>query len=158
MNADIAGSRCLQQSASNVPASTCQVRRLKMSIPIDLQEKIAIANPDALTADGFDDAIIGIAHHQHNVTVAYDWDKCIQVLMDNSEMSYIDALEYFTFNTIGAWVGDNTPIFVEVFAKDEQSPKVHRSSNEVTEPRLESGEVVMEEGVDSESNSNPDSA
>ena len=129
-----------------------------MSIPIEFQERIAIANPDALTADGFDDAIIGIAHRFSNVTVAYDWDKCIQILMDNSEMSYIDALEYFAFNTIGAWVGENTPIFVEVFAKDEQSPKVHRSSNEITGSRLESGEVVMEEGVHRENDINPDSA
>ena len=129
-----------------------------MSIPLDHQDRITMANPEALTADGFDDAIIGIAHHQHNVTVAYDWDKCIQILMDNSEMSYIDALEYFTFNTIGAWVGDNTPVFVEVFAKDEQSPEVHRSSIEVTGSRLESSEVVMEERMDRESSSNPDSA
>lgn len=43
-------------------------------------------------------------------------------------------------------------------AKDEQSPEVHRSSIEVTEPRLESSEVVMEERVDRESDSNPDSA
>jgi len=129
-----------------------------MSIPIEFQERIAIANPDALTADGFDDAIIGIAHRFSNVAVAYDWDKCIQILMDNSEMSYIDALEYFAFNTIGAWVGENTPIFVEVFAKDEQSPKVHRSSNEITGSRLESGEVVMEEGVHRENDINPDSA
>ena len=131
-----------------------------MSIPIDRQEKIAMANPDALTADGFDDAIIGIAHRFSNVAVAYDWDKCIEILMSpqHGEMSYTDALEYFTFNTIGAWVGENTPVFVEVFAKDEQSPEVHRSSIEVTEPRLESSEVVMEERVDRESDSNPDSA
>jgi len=43
-------------------------------------------------------------------------------------------------------------------AKDEQSPEIYRSSIEVTEPRLESSEVVMEEGVDRESGSNPDSA
>ena len=74
-----------------------------------------MVNPEALTADGFDDAIIGIAHKFNHAVVAYDWDKCIQVLMDGG-MDYTDALEYFTFNTIGAWVGENTPIFVEVFA------------------------------------------
>lgn len=128
-----------------------------MSIPLDHQDRITMVNPEALTADGFDDAIIGIAHKFNHAVVAYDWDKCIQVLMDGG-MDYTDALEYFTFNTIGAWVGENTPIFVEVFAKDEQSPEVPETFDAVTEPRLESGEVVVEERVDSESDSSQGSS
>jgi hypothetical protein len=27
-------------------------------------------------------------------------------------MSYEDAYEYYNFNIVGAWMGDNTPVFI----------------------------------------------
>ena len=30
------------------------------------------------------------------------------------DMSHEEAQEYFDFNVIGAWVGEGTPIFIEV--------------------------------------------
>ena len=27
-------------------------------------------------------------------------------------MEYEEAIEYFEFNVVGAWVGDNTPVFI----------------------------------------------
>lgn len=68
-----------------------------------------------LTADGFDDAIIGVATpwQAGNKPVAiYDGVKCIEMLMDRLECCYSDAEEYFTFNVAGAYVGEQTPIFV----------------------------------------------
>ena len=32
--------------------------------------------------------------------------------MDRDGMSYEDAIEFFDFNMIGAWVGEFTPIFI----------------------------------------------
>ena len=29
------------------------------------------------------------------------------------DMTHEDAIEYFEFNVIGTWVGDNTPVFIE---------------------------------------------
>jgi hypothetical protein len=41
---------------------------------------------------------------------AYDYDACIKAL--ERDMSYEEAVEYFDFNTIGAWVGESTPVFI----------------------------------------------
>ena len=62
-----------------------------------------------LQADGYDDAIIGV----NNEKLVYSITKCIKVLMERDGMSYDDALEYFYFNTESAFVGDQTPIWVD---------------------------------------------
>ena len=91
----------------------------------DVREWIASFNDEALLADGFDKAILGIAHYiGKNPIVAYDKDECIDILMkqftenpsENDEDDadpYSDALEYFEYNVAGSYVGENTPIFIE---------------------------------------------
>tara|TARA_R110000822_G_scaffold82279_1_gene194736 strand:- start:47 stop:313 length:267 start_codon:yes stop_codon:yes gene_type:complete len=68
--------------------------------------------PDLLTADGFDEAIIGVGSRcgQPDIVV-YSRDKAIEILMRDG-MSYDEAVEYFEFNVAGAWVGEETPIWV----------------------------------------------
>jgi len=76
------------------------------------ERHIAEANPEALTADGFDSAIIGLARRCGQPTlVAYSIQKAIAVLM-KSGMSYEDAVEHFEFNIVGAWMGPHTPIWI----------------------------------------------
>ena len=64
---------------------------------------------DLLIADGFDDAVIGICHHSQSVI--YSYQKCIDILMFEENMSDIDAMEYLDYNTINSYVGDKTPIW-----------------------------------------------
>jgi hypothetical protein len=66
-----------------------------------------------LKADGFDNAIMGICSRagQEDV-IAYDTTKCIEVLMAQG-MEYLEAVEYFTFNVSAAWLGDDTPVFID---------------------------------------------
>ena len=63
------------------------------------------------TADGFDDAIIGVGQRcgQEDIVV-YDQEKCVDILA--KDMPREDAIEYFEFNVLGSWVGEDTPIFV----------------------------------------------
>jgi hypothetical protein len=76
-------------------------------------ELIEESNPQALKADGFDDAIIGIASRcGMNDLIAYDVSKCLTILMERDGMEYEEALEFFEFNVIGAYMGENTPIFI----------------------------------------------
>lgn len=76
-------------------------------------EEISEINPNAFLCDGFDDAIIGMAERINlGPVVAYSVDKVIQILMERDKMEYEDAWDYFSFNIIGAWVGENTPIFI----------------------------------------------
>ena len=71
---------------------------------------------DLLQADGFDDAIIGYAEvwtdKGQAIVMAYDRDKCIDVLVERDGMDRDGAVEYFEFNVVGAYVGEMTPCFV----------------------------------------------
>ena len=78
----------------------------------DKKESKMEAPEDALTADGFDEAIIGVAHIHSKKIVAYDTNKCIKILMKN--MTHEEAMEYFDFNVAGSYVGEHTPAFIEV--------------------------------------------
>lgn len=60
-----------------------------------------------LKADGFDEAIIGVEERQ--MRLVYSVKKCIQILC--RDMSEEDALEHFSYNVSGAYVGDKTPIW-----------------------------------------------
>jgi hypothetical protein len=64
---------------------------------------------ELLIANGFDKAMLGIT--KDNIAV-YSVDKAIQVLHDRDGMDYEEALEFLEFNTIHAYVGENTPIWV----------------------------------------------
>ena len=63
-----------------------------------------------LFADGFDDAIIGVAQQFNIMSVAYNRDKCIEILM--KDMDQLEAIEYFEVNVIGSYVGEHTPTFI----------------------------------------------
>ena len=43
--------------------------------------------------------------------ILYDTDKVLQLLVYNDGMTYDDAVEFFEFNILGSWVGDETPAF-----------------------------------------------
>ena len=89
--------------------------------------------------DGLKEAFIGLGHQQFNGPYAiYDRERSIEILardfykekkkeydfenMDPDEQlkvvqevgdeAYMEAVEYFEYNTEGAWMGDRTPIFV----------------------------------------------
>jgi hypothetical protein len=77
------------------------------------REEIAEINPDALLCDGFDDAIIGIAERINmEPVVAYSVEKIIEIMMNKDGMTYEEALEYYDYNILGSWMGENTPIFI----------------------------------------------
>lgn len=62
---------------------------------------------EILIADGFDQAIIGI--EESSMRLIYSVNKCIEILTE--DMSEEDALEYFSYNVIGSYVGEKTPIW-----------------------------------------------
>jgi hypothetical protein len=65
-----------------------------------------------LLADGLDEAFIGIGWQFNTPIAMYDRDKCIEIL-ESQGMTPEEAQEYFYFNTQGAYVGEQTPIFLE---------------------------------------------
>jgi len=76
------------------------------------KEDIAEIDSEVLFADGFDDAILGLAERcGMDTVVAYDTDKVIEMLMSQG-MDDTEAREYFDYNIVGAYVGEKTPIFI----------------------------------------------
>lgn len=71
-----------------------------------------IYGEELIFADGFDDAIIGVATGFDSARVVYCYASMIEVMMKDNNMSYEDALDWIEFNTIGSYVGKNTPIYV----------------------------------------------
>jgi hypothetical protein len=70
-----------------------------------------LADSDALLADGFEDALIGVTEGMRCVAV-YDYKKCLEVLMKRDGMTYSDAIEYMDYNVTGAYVCEMTPVFI----------------------------------------------
>ena len=62
-----------------------------------------------LKADGFDDAVIGV--EEHSLRLIYSVGKCIEILITKEEMELEDALEHFSYNVSGSYVGEKTPIW-----------------------------------------------
>lgn len=86
----------------------------------DIAELLAEENPDALLADGLEDAFIGIARRCGQPTLAvYDFDLCVKVLMERDGMDEMDAVEYLEFNSVGAWVGEHTPIWFNRYKRED---------------------------------------
>lgn len=78
-----------------------------MSIREGLSEEFG----DLLFADGFDEAILGVAERiGMEAVVAYSTPKIIEIL--SRDMTEEEAVEYFEFNILGAYVGERTPVFV----------------------------------------------
>ena len=82
------------------------------------QELISEFNPDALYANGFEDALIGVvessADHLNFIPV-YDVEKMIDIFMKRDGMSEEEANEMLEYNTLGAGIGPNGPIYIRLF-------------------------------------------
>lgn len=90
-----------------------------MTLEEQISEWCESNHPDSniLLADGFDEAFMGIAVQFNTPIAIYDRAKCIEILM--ADMSNEDAEEYFQFNVQGAYVGENTPAFIERFEHEK---------------------------------------
>ena len=75
--------------------------------------EISDLNPEAMMADGFDDAIMCMCiQFGGEPLVAYNYEKCLEILMGRDEMSKTEAIDFMEFNVIGSYVGLNTPVFI----------------------------------------------
>ena len=75
-------------------------------------DELSEVNPEALLADGFDDAYLGYVINTHHRSVAvYDALKCVEILMEDG-MTEDEANEYLEFNTFCAYVGPDGPLFI----------------------------------------------
>jgi hypothetical protein len=86
----------------------------------DNRALLAEMNPNALLADGFEEALIGYATIATKPPVVlYDYTKCITVLMTKG-LSHEEAEEYMSFNVTDAWLGEGTPAFAFLFTPPDE--------------------------------------
>lgn len=78
--------------------------------PEKIEDYLAEAYPDdnIILLTGFEDAFLGVGEQFSRATAVYDYDKCIKCLVADG-MSEEEAVEYFSYNVQGAWLGDSTP-------------------------------------------------
>ncbi len=101
--------------------------RLLTTDEMRLRQKIADfcrdrTDGEMLLADGFEAAFIGTVERCGQATLAcYDIEKCIEVLVAMG-MTREEAIEDLEFNTIGAWMGDGTPVFLSRFDTSSENP------------------------------------
>lgn len=73
--------------------------------------------PEAMLADGLDDAIMGLAdvftEKGSRSVVAYDKQKIIEILIKRDSMDDEEAEEFYQFNIAGSYVGEGTPVFID---------------------------------------------
>lgn len=86
----------------------------------EIKDYLIENNDELLFADGFEDAIIGtVTGACRPSVVAYDMQKCIDILVKRDGMSEEEAEEFISFNVTGAYVGELTPLFVYDLRGDE---------------------------------------
>jgi len=71
---------------------------------------------ECLLAEGFEDALIGRTSG-FNVVAVYDYELCVHILTEQ-DMTAEEAIEFMEFNVVGAYVGEKTPLFVNLSYAD----------------------------------------
>ena len=71
---------------------------------------------ECLTADGFDDALVGCTYGA-NVVAVYDINKMIEILMEEGT-NYDDAVDFLDYNVVGAYLGEKTPLYINFVTQE----------------------------------------
>ena len=67
----------------------------------------------AILLDGFDDCILGISEQfGEDVRVVYSKEKILDKLSE--EMTVEEAVEFYEFNILGGYFGEQNPIFLSI--------------------------------------------
>lgn len=74
---------------------------------------------DFLFADGYDSAIIGVCVGHDSGRIVYDVEKMIEACVQDMGMSEEESWEWLEYNTFGAYVGEDTPIYVERYSSTD---------------------------------------
>jgi hypothetical protein len=93
------------------PVATYTVRMANDTARARLDRYAEETGLTLLTADGFDEAIVGVARQFTKTFVLYDLERVLQILMRDG-LTREEAEEHFEFNIVGAFVGDATPAFL----------------------------------------------
>ena len=66
----------------------------------------------------YDACIVGVGYRFSSGPLAVYSIPMVLKVMEGWGMDQEEAEEYFNFNTLGAWMGDGTPMFIYPFSED----------------------------------------
>ena len=76
-------------------------------------EQMSEINPHSLFPDNMKEAIIGyVERNNMEPQILLDREKCINILMNEDGMDQEEAMEFFDYNVLGSFMGEEgTPCF-----------------------------------------------
>lgn len=67
----------------------------------------------AIVLDGLDDAIVGIVEEfGSGPRILYSRDKILEILQKRDGMTFEESEEFYGFNILGLYAGEQNPIFL----------------------------------------------
>jgi len=66
----------------------------------------------ALFVDGMEAALIGVGVQFSREIAIYDYDKCLDILIERDNMDIEEAIDHMEYQVIGAYAGKSTPVFL----------------------------------------------
>jgi len=88
-------------------------------LPEDVEEVLGENDACLLEPrDEYDACIVGIGYRFSSGPLAVYSIPMVLKVMEGWGMDEEEAQEYFEYNTIGAWMGDGTPMFIYPFLED----------------------------------------
>jgi|TARA_R110000868_G_scaffold285380_2_gene545851 ribosomal protein S24E len=100
----------------------------KKTLKEKLNDYLQDSEESVMLYDNYEDAFVGLGYQQYKGPIAiYDAKKCVEILIEeymldpdceSREMAEQMAVEYFEYNSVGAWYGEGTPIFMSSTKED----------------------------------------
>lgn len=90
----------------------------------DIIDRVADARDLTLwLADGYEPAIVGIWHRKDCSILLYNVEGCLKALQDDTHgegMDETEAVEWFEFNSRPAWMGPNSPVYMDADDSEDE--------------------------------------
>ena len=100
----------------------------KKTLKEKLNDYLQDSEESVMLYANYEDAFVGLGYQQYKGPIAiYDAKKCVEILIEeymldpdceSREMAEQMAVEYFEYNSVGAWYGEGTPIFMSSTKED----------------------------------------
>ena len=58
----------------------------------------------------------------NTLVAVYDYDRCVEAVMNWCNIDDVSACEHVDFNVTGAWIGEGTPMFTRQDDDEDASP------------------------------------
>lgn len=76
----------------------------------ELHERLAELNPEAIIWPDFEPALMGIGQQFSKYIAVYSYQGLLDCLIERDGLSFDDAMDHLSFNTLGTYTGPYDPV------------------------------------------------